>query len=122
MMILPYAGEKGCTLIKSLKKNLQRVLPVNIQTRIVYTGTKLSSHLRNIKDPTPFEEQQDIIYHSFYSAKNCNENYIGESDRQLDERMKDNNGQDRNFHLFKHLVESRHDPVLKNDFGIIGKG
>ena len=60
MMILPYAGEKGCTLIKSLKKNRQRVLPVNIQTRIVYIWTKLLSQLRNIKDPTPFEEQHDI--------------------------------------------------------------
>ena len=74
MMILPYAGEKGCILIKSWKKNLQRVLPVNIQTHIVYTGTKLSSQLRNIKDPTPFEEQHDIVYHSFCSAENCNEN------------------------------------------------
>ena len=120
MMILPYAGEKRCTLIKFLKKNLQRVLPVNIQTRIVYTGTKLSSHLRNIKDPAPFEEQHDIVYHSFYSAKNCNENYISESAQQLDERMKDH-GWDCNSHLFKHSVESRHDPVLKNDFRIIGK-
>ena len=36
--------------------------------------------------------------------------------------MKDHNGRDRNSHLFKHSVESRHDPVLKNDFRIIGKG
>ena len=79
MMIPPYAGEKGCTLIKSLKKNLQRVLPVNIQARIVYTGTKLPSHLRNIKDPTSFEEQHDIVYHSFCSAGNCNENYISKN-------------------------------------------
>ena len=56
MMILPYAGEKGCTLIKPLKKNLQSVLPVNIQTCTVYTETKLSSQLRNIKNPTLFEE------------------------------------------------------------------
>ena len=79
MMILPYAGEKGCTLIKSFKKNLQIVLPVNIQTRIVYTGTKLSSQLRNIKDSTPSEEQHDIVYYSFCSAENCNENDVGES-------------------------------------------
>ena len=57
MMILAYADEKGCTLIKSLKKNLQRALPINIQTRIIYTGTKLSPQLKNMKDPTPFEEQ-----------------------------------------------------------------
>ena len=92
IVILLYAGEKGCILIKSLKKNLQRVLPVNIQTRIVYTGTRLSSQLRNIKDPTPSEEQHDIVYRSFCSAENCNENYIGESARRLDERMKDHNG------------------------------
>ena len=119
MMILPYSGEKGCTLIKSLKKNLERALLININI-LVYTGTKSSSQLKNIKDPTPSEEQHDIVYHSFCSAENCNENYIGESARRLDERMKDHNGRDRNFHLFKHSVESGHDPVLKNDFKIIG--
>ena len=74
MMILPYAGEKGCTLIKSLKKILQRALPITIQTCIVYTETMLSSQLKNINDPTLFEEQHDIVYHSFCSAENCNEN------------------------------------------------
>ena len=63
-----------------------------------------------------------MIYHSFCSAENFNENYISESARRLDERMKDHNGRDRNSHLFKHSIESRHDPVLKNDFRIIGKG
>ena len=122
MMILLYAGEKGCTFIKSLKKNIQKALPINIQKRIVYTETKLSSQLKNMKNPTPFEEQHDIVYHSFCSAENCNEDYIGESARRLDERVKDHNGRDRNSHLFKHSVESRHDPALKNDFRIIGKG
>ena len=51
MMILPYVADIGCILIKSLKKNLQRALPVNIQTCLVHTGTKLSSQLRNIKIP-----------------------------------------------------------------------
>ena len=44
------------------------------------------------------------------SPENCNENYIGESARRLDERMKDHNGRDRNSHLFKHSVESGQDP------------
>ena len=122
MMTLPYAGEKGCTLIKSLENNLQRALPINIQTGIVYTETKLSPQLKNIKDPTPFEEKHDIVYHSFGSAENCSENYIGESARRLNERMKDQNGRDRNSHFFKNSVESGHDPVLKNDFRKIGKG
>ena len=36
--------------------------------------------------------------------------------------MNDHNGRDHNSHLFKHSVESRHDPVLKKYFRIIGKG
>ena len=121
LMILPYAGEKGCTLIKPLKKNLQSVLPVNIQTRTVYTETKLSSQLRNIKNPTPFEEQHDIVYQSFCSAENFSKNYIGESAGRLDERLKKYNGPDRNSHLFEHQVECGHELVLKNDFRIIKK-
>ena len=51
MIILPYVADIGCILIKSLKKNLQRALPVNIQKCLVHTGTKLSSQLRNFKIP-----------------------------------------------------------------------
>ena len=50
-------------------------------TRIVYTGTKLLSQPNNIKDPTPFEEQHNIVYHSFCSVEICHENYIGKSAR-----------------------------------------
>ena len=121
-MILSYAGEKGCILIGSLKKNLQRALLINIQTGIVYTGTKYLSRLKNIKDPKPFQDPCDVVYHSFCSAENCNENYIGERARCLDERMNDHNGRDRNSRLFKHSVESWHDPILKYDFRIIEKG
>ena len=75
MMILPYTSEKGCNLIKSLKRNLRRALPVNIQTHIVYTGTN----------------RHDIVCYSFCSAEHCNGNYICESARRLDERIKDHN-------------------------------
>ena len=92
MMILPYAGEKGFTLIKSLKSNFQRAFPINIQARIVCTATKLSCQLKNIKDLTPFEEQHDTVYQSFCSDENCNENYMDESARRLDERVEDHNG------------------------------
>ena len=50
IMKLPYTGEKGCSIIKSLKKHLKKTLPANIEEGIIYTGTKLSSQLNNIKD------------------------------------------------------------------------
>ena len=37
-------------------------------------------------------------------------------------KVKDHYGRYCNSHLFIHLVESRHDPILKNDFRIMGKG
>ena len=113
MMMPPHAGEKCCSLIKFLEKNLQKKLPTNIPTRIVYTGSKLSSDLKNVKVPTPFEEN--------CSDENCNKNYISESARRLDERMKDHNGRQSNSHLLKHSVEGGHDLALKNHFRIIGK-
>ena len=49
--------------------DLQRALPVNIQTHIVYTETKLSSQFRNIKDPTTFEEQHEFFITPFVMLK-----------------------------------------------------
>ena len=78
-MRLLYAGEKGCSIIKSFKKPLKKTLPANLETDITeHTGTKLSSQFNNIKDPTLFEEQHDLVYHSVCNNGNCNEDYIGE--------------------------------------------
>ena len=78
IMKLPYACEKGCSIIKSLKKHLKKTLLANIEADIIYTGTELSSQLNNIKDPTPLEEQHDLIYHSVCNNDNCDGDYIGE--------------------------------------------
>ena len=56
IMKLPYAGEKGCSNIKSFKKHLTKTFPAKIEVDIIYTRTKLSSRLNNINDPTPFQE------------------------------------------------------------------
>ena len=42
-LTLPYAGKEGETVLKSLRSNLSQSLPENTETRITYTGTKLSS-------------------------------------------------------------------------------
>ena len=55
-LLLPSAGQNGCTLVKSLKTNLKKTLPSNVKLDIVYTGNKLSCKF-NLKDKTPFEEQ-----------------------------------------------------------------
>ena len=92
-MVLPYGGEKGFILVKSLKNDLRKTLPSNIQTEIVYNNTKLSSLLDNSKDVTAFEENHDVVYRSDCATVDCNADYIGEYARRLNEHVKDHNGQ-----------------------------
>ena len=48
---LPYKGDHGTNLIKSIKASTKKSLPENYDVRIILTGTKLSSQF-NIKDDT----------------------------------------------------------------------
>ena len=122
LMILLYAGENDGTLVKSLKKDLQRTLPSSIQTEIVYNSTKLFSLLNNSKDVTALEDKHDVAYRSVCATGNCNANYIAECARRLNERVKDHNGRDRNSYMVKHTIECGHEPVSKDNFKIIANG
>ena len=66
-----------------MKNHLKKTLPVNLEADIVYTGTKLYSQLNNIKDPTPFAEQHDLMYHFVCNNDNCNGDYVGEIAQRL---------------------------------------
>ena len=48
-LLLPYTGQKGEHLIRSLRKDMHHTLPENFETRICYTGTKLCTKFNNIK-------------------------------------------------------------------------
>ena len=50
-LLLPYTGQKGEHLIRSLRKDMHRTLPENVQTRTCDTRTKLGTKFNNIKDP-----------------------------------------------------------------------
>ena len=116
ILILPYASEKDCSLVRSLEKQLKRSLPNNLKPNIVFTGTtKLLSNF-NLKQPVPFTETHDIIYKS----ENCNEVYVGEYTRILSELVKDHNGRDHLSHLIKHVGETGHLSIDTANFEVIG--
>ena len=46
---LPYKGQKAEKVLKSFKATLHRSLPNNIETKVVYTGTKLCSNFQITK-------------------------------------------------------------------------
>ena len=94
LFLLPYQGEKGLHLTKSLKRNLKSLLPSTVKANIGFTGKKLSTCFQ-IKDQKKFEHKHDIIYLATCPEDNCSENYIGESRRQISERIIDHNGRDQ---------------------------
>ena len=119
-LLLPYKGEKGEHLIKSMKRRISKLLPPEIKTQVAYTGKKLSTCF-NIKDQSKFEHQHDVVYHADCPNEKCRENHIGESGCRISERVKDHNGRDLKSHILRHSVESGHANVIYEDFKIIAK-
>ena len=118
-MNLPYTGKKGTNLISKMKKLLRNSLPENVQPRVVYNSTKLSSKFQ-LKDKIEFEHKNNVVYYCQCPNDNCNENYIGETSRRIIERIKDHNNRDKKSHILTHSIEKKHAHVWKDDFKIIG--
>ena len=119
-LLLPYKGEKGAHLFKSMKRRISKLLPTEFKTQVTYTGKKLSTSF-NVKDQSNFDHQHDVVYYVYCPNETCRENYIGESGPRISERVKDHNGRDLKSHILRHSVESGHANVSCEDFKIIAK-
>ena len=97
-LLLPYKGEKREHLIKYLKRRILRLLPIEIKRQVAYTGRKLSTCF-NIKEPSKFRHQHDVVYYVDCTNERCRENYIGENGRRISERIKDHDVRDLK-HIF----------------------
>ena len=69
---------EGCNIIKSMNKRVNKLLPNNTKTEVMFKSTKLSSCF-NVKDKIDFEHNHDSIYHTKCSEPTCIDNYVGES-------------------------------------------
>ena len=121
LLVLPYAGNKGEKILKSMNKFSSRVLPSNVKILTAYSGTKLSSKFQ-LKDQTKKDHQHDVVYYAKCPVEQCTEDYTGETGRRLIERLKDHSGKDSKAHLFKHAMQTNHKTVTLDDFKIIRKG
>ena len=121
MLLLPYQGEKGWHLTKSLKRNSKSLLPSTVKANIGSTGKKLGTCFQ-IKDQTKFEHKRHIIYLGTCPEDSCSENYIGESGHWISKRIIDYNKRDQKSHVFKHSSEKCCQHFHTNSFKIIGNG
>ena len=120
-LMLPYAGTKGNTIIKSMNSCLKRNLPNNVNTRVTYTGQKLNTKFQ-IKDKTDPKHVHDLIYYAKCPEEFCNDDYLGETDRRIFERTIDHNGRDKKSHLLKHALGQDHPHVDLDHMTVIDSG
>ena len=116
---LPYKGQQGEKILRSFKTTLHKSLPNNIETKVVYTGTKLCSNFQ-IKEKTKFDHKHDLVY--YVKCTECQEDYIGEIGRIFHERICDHSGKDSKSHMLKHSLENNHKHVSFEDFRILRNG
>ena len=119
-LVLPYIGDRGNHVLRSMEKYVRELPPKKSTLQIMYTGKKLSSQF-NIKDKTNFKHQHDLIYHVNCSLPTCEDNYIGETARGIHEHVENHNGRDHKLHMLKHSIEKHHDNATQENFKIIAR-
>ena len=115
---LPYKGDHGINLIKSIKTSTKKSLSDKHDVRIILTGTKLSSHF-NIKYERNKQHKHDLVYFSRCPSTDCTDSYIGETARHLSERVMDHAGRDTKSHIVRHCLNSYHGTVNIENFKIL---
>ena len=76
-----------------------------MKTCITYEGTNLSTQFP-VKDRTKFEHRHNTAYFNRCPIVTCNEPFVGETDRRIEERTIDHNKRDKSPHLLKHAHEN----------------
>ena len=79
-LLLPYQGDKGCNIIKSMNKCVNKLLPNNTKIEVTFKSTRLSNCF-NVKDKIDFEYNHDLIYRVKCPEPTCSDDYVGESAR-----------------------------------------
>ena len=62
-LILPYAGPKGSTIIKTMNNRLKHILPENVNSRVRYISQKLVTNFQ-IKDKTKDQHKHALAFNS----------------------------------------------------------
>ena len=113
--MLPYNGKQGNKLLSKMKKHLNKSLPTEVKITVTYQSKNLQ-----LKDKTKLHQQNNPVYYSKCPDKTCTEDYVGKTDRRIEEKIIDHNKRDKNSHLLKHSREKNHEHVWENDFKVFG--
>lgn len=117
---LPYKGKEGEKLIRSLKTVLKKQSSIDVNTQVIYGGSKLRDKF-SIKDKTSFEHQHNLVYEINCPEKNCKAKYIGETGRRIDERIKEHSNPFGRSHVVEHTIKSGHLAISNSNVKVLAK-
>ena len=98
-----------------MKKRIKKTLTENVLAIVTYQRKKFSTKF-NFKDGTEFYHQNKLGYYGKCHNQTCTEDYMGETDHRIKERIIDHNKCDKNPHIRKHSSEECHTHVWNKDF------
>ena len=52
----------------------------------------------------------------------CDESYVGETGRRLQDRVDEHSGKDRKSNILRHSYQKNHKNISRNNFQILGNG
>ena len=119
--MLPFAGGKGNTMLKSMIRCIKRIAPRYVNTRIIYTGHKLNTRFQ-IKDKTTQIHKHDLVYYVKCPDQSCNQDYLGETGHRIIERTADHCDKDKHSHLLKHACNENHKHIDLDNRKVIYSG
>ena len=115
-----YAGKKGEQLMSKMKKIVSNSLVDGVKPKVAYNLTKLSQYF-NVKDLVLQKYKSDLVYKGTCPQSDCNESYIGETERSFEECIIDHIKRDKKSYLYKHSGEDSHPHVWLDNFQIVGR-
>ena len=113
-LVLPHAGKRGYNIIRKMNRQLNKHLKDDVKVMITYQRTKLSSRSQ-VKEQTKFEHRNDVVYCCKCPENDCDDFYIGETDRRISERIIDH----KNLHPLQHAQNKIYSRVWVNCFTIL---
>ena len=93
-LVLPFAGAKGNTMLKSMNRRIKRIVPNDVNTWITYTGHKLNTRFQ-IKDKTTQIHKHHLVYYVKCQNQSCNHDNLGETGHRTIDRRADHSGKDK---------------------------
>ena len=98
-----------------MKKHIKKTLTENVLAIVTYQRKTFSTKF-NFNDRTEFYHQNKLGYYEKCRNPTCTEDYMGEADHRINERIIDHNKCDKNPHILKHSSEECHTHVWNKDF------